>query len=103
MVGVWFTEQLAVPTTPATKAQLFDGLNVPVLLVAKVAEPVGVTAPVPELSVTVAVQLVGVFSATLAGAHETVVVVDRIVDVTVNAALVLPVWTESPANEPVIP
>ena len=75
----------------------------PVLLVAKVAEPVGVTAPVPEESVTVAVQLVGVLSTTLAGEHVTLVVVDRMVDVTVNAALVLPVWTESPANEPVIP
>jgi len=58
---------------------------------------------VPEESVTVAVQLVGVLSTTPAGEHVTLVVVDRIVDVTVNAALVLPVWTESPANEPVIP
>ena len=75
----------------------------PVLLVAKVAEPVGVTAPAPEESVTVAVQLVGVLSRTLAGAHDTVVVVDLIVDVTVNAALVLPVWTLSPAKLPVMP
>jgi len=74
-----------------------------VLLVAKVAEPVGVTAPAPEESVTVAVQLVGVLSRTLAGAHDTVVVVDLIVDVTVNAALVLPVWTLSPAKLPVMP
>jgi len=71
--------------------------------VANVAEPVGVTAPVPEESVTVAVQVVGVLSGTDAGAQDTVVVVVRLVDVTVNAALVLPVWTESPANEPVIP
>jgi len=80
-----------VPTTPATRAQLFDGLKVPVELVAKVAEPVGVTAPVPEESVTVAVQLVAVLSRTLAGAQDTVVVVVRLVDVTVKAALVLPV------------
>ena len=40
---------------------------------------------------TVAVQVVGVLSRTLAGAHETPVVVERGVDVTVNAALVLPV------------
>ena len=79
------------------------GLNVPVLLVANVAEPVGVTAPVPEESVTVAVQLVGVLSTTLAGEQDTVVVVVRLVEVTVKAALVLPVWTESSANEPVIP
>ena len=62
----------------------------PVLLVANVAEPVGVTAPVPELSVTVAVQLVGVLSGTDAGAQDTAVVVVRLVDVTVKAALVLP-------------
>src|SRR2546425_816547 len=96
------TQETVPPSLPAT-VQLLEGLNVPVEFVANVAEPVGVTAPAPEESVTVAVQLVGVFSATLAGAHETVVAVDRIVDVTVNAALVLPVWTESPANEPVIP
>ena len=86
------TEQLAVPTTPATNAQLLEGLNVPVLLVAKVAEPVGVTAPVPEESVIVAVQLVGVLSTTLAGEHDTVVVVDLRVEVTVNAVLVLTLW-----------
>ena len=79
------------------------GLNVPVEFVANVAEPVGVTAPVPEESVTVAVQVVGVLSRTLAGAHETVVVVERGVDVTVKAPLVLPVWTVSPAKLPVIP
>ena len=90
------TLQLAVPTTPATKAQLLVGLKVPVLLVANVAEPVGVTAPVPEESVTVAVQLVAVLVFTLAGEHVTVVVVERILEVTVNAALVLPVWTEFP-------
>ena len=57
----------------------------------------------PVESVTVAVQLVGVLSRTLAGVHDTLVVVDLMVEVTVNAALVLPVWTLSPANEPVIP
>ena len=72
-------------------------------MVAKVTEPVGVTAPVPEESVTVAVQLVAVLVLTLAGLQETLVVVDLGVEVTVNAALVLPVWTLSPANEPVIP
>jgi len=90
------TEQLAVPTTPATSAQLLVGLKVPVLLVANVAEPVGVTAPAPEESVTVAVQLVGVLSTTLAGEHDTVVVVDLRVEVTVNAVLVLTLWLLSP-------
>jgi len=70
---------------------LLGGVNVPVLLVVKVAEPVGVTAPAPDESVTVAVQLVGVLSTTLAGVHDTVVVVVRGVEVTVKAALVLPV------------
>ena len=88
-----------MPTTPATNAQLLLGLKVPVLLVEKVTEPLGV--PVPE--VTVAVQLVGVLSRTLVGEHETVVLVAPWLAVTVKAALVLPVWTESPANEPVIP
>jgi hypothetical protein len=76
---------------------------VPVLLVAKVTEPVGVTAPVPDESVTVAVQFVGVLVFTLAGEHVTLVVVERIVEVTVKAVLVLPVWTESPAKDPVMP
>ena len=64
-------------------------------MVAKVAEPVGVTAPVPEESVTVAVQLVGVLSTTLAGVHDTVVVVDLGVDVTMKEPW-LTVWLPSP-------
>jgi hypothetical protein len=68
---------------------------VPVLLVVNVTAPVGVTAPAPEESATVAVQLVATLSKTLAGEHTTVVVVERIVEATVNVPL-LPVWTESP-------
>ena len=75
------------------------GLKVPVLLVAKVTEPLGV----PVAEVTVAVQLVDVLSRTLAGEHDTVVLVGARPAVTVKAALVLPVWTESPVNDPVIP
>ena len=45
--------------------------NVPVLLVVNVTVPVGV----PELDVTVAEQLVGVLSRTLAGVQVTAVVV----------------------------
>jgi hypothetical protein len=71
-------------------------LKVPVLLLLKVTVPVGVIAPVPEESATAAVQVVATLSKTLAGEHETVVVVERLVEVTVNAALVLPVWTLSP-------
>ena len=78
-------------------------LKVPVLFVVKVTVPVGVMAPVPEASLTVAVQLVGVLSRTLAGVQDTVVVEALIVDVTVKAALVLPVWTVLPPYAPVIP
>jgi hypothetical protein len=42
---------------PATRVQLADtGLNVPVLFVEKVTEPVGVTMIPSERSITVAVQ-----------------------------------------------
>ena len=70
-------------------------VNVPVELVVNVTVPVGVIAPVPEASATVAVQLEAVLSKTLAGEHTTVVVVDLIVEARVNEPL-LPVWTESP-------
>jgi hypothetical protein len=71
-------------------------LNDPVELVVKVTVPAGVNAPVPDESATVAVQVVATLSKTLAGEHATDVVVVRITDVTVNAVLVLPVWTVLP-------
>jgi len=64
--------------------------NVPVLLVVNVTVPVGVTAPVPEESATVAVQLLATLSRTLAGEQATVVVVARLVEASVNEPL-LPV------------
>ena len=67
----------------------------PVLLVVKVTVPVGTIAPVPDASATVAVQLVGLLVLTDAGLHATVVVVDLMVEASVNEPL-LPVWTESP-------
>jgi hypothetical protein len=70
-------------------------LNVPVELVVKVTVPVGVTAPVPDASATVAVQLVGVLSGTLAGEHETAVVLERMVEVTAKVPA-LPLWLTSP-------
>jgi hypothetical protein len=70
-------------------------LNVPVLLVVKVTVPVGVTAPVPEASATVAVQVDATLSRTLAGLHATVVLLALIVDARVKVPL-LPVWTLSP-------
>ena len=65
-------------------------VKVPVLLVVNVTVPVGVIAPVPEESATVAVQLVAVLSRTLAGLHTTVVVLLRLVEARVNEPL-LPV------------
>jgi hypothetical protein len=65
-------------------------VKVPVLLVVNVTVPVGVTAPVPEESATVAVQLVAWFELTLVGEHDTVVVVDLKVEAIVKVP-VLPV------------
>ena len=62
---------MAVPAVvPAASVQLAEaGLNVPVELVVKLTDPVGVVAPVADVSVTVAVQLVGVLTWTGAGEH----------------------------------
>jgi hypothetical protein len=65
-------------------------LKVPVLLVVNVTVPVGVTAPVPEASATVAVQVLGVLSRTLAGEHATVVDDALMVEASVKVPL-LPV------------
>jgi hypothetical protein len=59
-------------------------LNVPVLLVVNVTVPVGVIAPAPDESATVAVQVVETPVLTEDGLQETVVVVDLMVDTTVN-------------------
>ena len=64
--------------------------KVPVLFVVNVTVPVGVTAPVPEESATVAVQVLATLSKTLAGEHATVVVVVRFVEARVKVPL-LPV------------
>jgi hypothetical protein len=71
---------------PADSVQLV-ALNVPVLLVVNVTAPVGVIAPVPEESATVAVQVVGVLSRTLVGEHATVVVLALMVDARVKVPL----------------
>ena len=65
-------------------------LNVPVELVAKDTVPVGVIAPTPDESATVAVQELTTLSRTLAGEHATVVVVVLMVDARVKVPL-LPV------------
>jgi hypothetical protein len=66
------------------------GVKVPVELVVNVTVPVGVTAPVPEASVTVAVQVLGVLSKTLAGLQVTEVDEALIVEARVKVPL-LPV------------
>jgi hypothetical protein len=63
---------------------------VPVELLVKVTVPVGVIAPVPEESATVAVQVVDTPVLTDEGLHETVVVLDLIVEARVKLPL-LPV------------
>ena len=70
-------------------------LKVPVEFDVKVTVTVGVTAPVPEESATVTVQVEATLSNTLAGEHETVVVVVLFVEASVKVPL-LPEWTESP-------
>ncbi len=62
-------------------------VNVPVELVVNVTVPVGVTAPAPDESATVAVQLDAVLSGTLAGLQATVFVVARLVDAIVKLPL----------------
>jgi hypothetical protein len=86
---------------PADRVHVVE-VNVPVLLVVNVTMPVGVTAPAPEESATEAVQLVGwLIALRLGGEHDTVVVVDLIVEATVKVPL-LPLCTLSPPYVPVM-
>ena len=68
---VKLTEHVAVPAmVPAARVQLAEvGLKVPVELVVKLTDPEGVVAPVADVSVTVAVQLVAMLTCTGAGEH----------------------------------
>jgi hypothetical protein len=75
---------------PALRVHVVE-LKDPVELVENVTVPVGVIAPVPEASETVAVHVVAALSKTLAGEHVTLVEEALIVEVTVNAVLALPV------------
>lgn len=76
---------------PETRVQVVE-LNVPVELVVKLTVPVGV----PAVELTVTVQVEGVLSRTLFGAHVTEVVDAVGVTARRNVPL-LPVWTLSPA------
>jgi hypothetical protein len=66
----------------ATSVQL-AGMNVPLPLVLKLTVPVGAVFVPPDVSSTVAVQMVASFTATVSGAQVTVVDVDRFATVTV--------------------
>jgi Na+/H+ antiporter NhaA len=80
---------VAVPAVAlAARVQLVAGVKVPVELVVKLTEPVGVITVPTEVSVTVAVQLVPWLTTTDAGVHATLVEVVRGLTVTVNAAAV---------------
>ena len=79
---------------PADRVQVVEP-NTPVLFVVKVTVPVGVTAPVPEESETVAVQFVNTPVLTDAGLHATLVVVDLMVEASVKVPR-LPLCTLSP-------
>jgi len=71
---------------PEDRVQLV-ALKVPVLLLVNVTVPVGVLEPAPAESATVTVQVVVPPELTVAGLHETVVVVDRSVDARVKVPL----------------
>jgi hypothetical protein len=68
---------VAVPTVvPVAREHVAEvGVNVPVELVEKLTVPVGVVAPVDEVSLTVAVQLVVALTWTGDGLQEAVVLV----------------------------
>jgi len=71
---------------PDARVQLV-ALNVPVLLLVNVTVPVGVIAPVPDESATVAVHVEGDPVLTAPGLHDTVVVEARIVEASVKVPL----------------
>ena len=68
---------------PAIRVQVVE-LNDPAALLLKVTMPVGVTAPLPDASVTVAVQVLAWRTVTDDGEHATVVADARIVEATVK-------------------
>ncbi len=73
---MYVTEHVAVPAVaPAARVQLGAGVKVPVELVVKSTVPVGVVAPLAEVSVTVAVHDEDWLTCTLPGLHVMLVVV----------------------------
>jgi len=74
--------QLLVDELVGLRVHMFDGVNEPEPLVAKVIMPVGLVG-VEDVSVTVAVHVVCWFTATLGGLQLTVVVVGWGADIAV--------------------
>jgi len=72
--AVYVTEQLAVVLFTVASVQ-GDVVNVPVPLLANPTVPVGVVAPVLEVSFTVAVHVAALLIAIVDGVHDSVVVV----------------------------
>ena len=81
--------------------QLFDGLKVPALLLPQLTKPVGVIGVPGEVSVTVAVHVVGTFNRTVPGMQLTLVEVVRFVTTRLNDPE-LPEWVASPPYVPLI-
>ena len=77
---------------PATRAHVAEvGVNVPVELVVKPTVPVGVVAPDADVSVTVAVHVVGELMVRVFGTQETLVLVESsIAEVTLTVVLPWP-------------
>jgi hypothetical protein len=101
--GVYVTEQLADDRVTRASVQL-AALNVPAPLDVKPTVPDGVVAPTPDVSITVAVQIVERLTGTLDGWQLTLVLVDRAPD-ELWLMLVLPllgVCTASPPYETVM-
>lgn len=94
-VGVYATWQLAEASVP-DRVHEAAGLNVPVLVLAKLTIPVGVMAVPVEVSVIVAVQVVGALTTTELGLQTTAVVVLRFPTVRLKVPE-LPLWVGSPA------
>jgi hypothetical protein len=76
--GVYVTEQLADDKVTRASVQL-AALNVPALFDMRLTVPVGGVATTPDVSVTVAVQIVERLTGTLDGVQLTPVLVDHVV------------------------
>jgi len=76
-VGVYVTEQVLLLPLADPSVQDAAGLKLPVSFVVKLTLPTGALAPLPLVSVTVAVHVVEAFTATVEGKQLTEVLVER--------------------------